>query len=164
MTDPNDLIERLRKIGLNCADAKNFAPWSDLVGRWREDGQVVLEAAHAMRKLVEEREYTLDELAGAWPERRDEVLAGNPDELVAVLVAERDEEIGFGEQTRSVAIRLQALLDEAVGVLEGIDKAGPEVDHPTEAYLSGWELYASGAASVGSIARDFLSKVKDQAT
>lgn len=88
------------------------------------------EAADLIERLTREAEDVKDELADAWPEDREAVLAGDPVHYIAKLIAERDNEIMEAACLRGTANRLEV---EAVQTrLSGVE-AGTHVIVPSEA-------------------------------
>lgn len=68
----------------------------------------VRRAASEITRLRGEVEDVRDELADAWPEDREAVLAGNPADYIAKLISERDDEILEAERLRGEVERLSA--------------------------------------------------------
>lgn len=102
-----------------------------------EDLRSLLSEAERLRDRDEE---VREELADAWPEDREAVLAGDPVSLIAKLIRERDEEIAEHEAERSKSKRLRSLVEEAGKVAGDIatDADAFESDHtPTAGFVAG---------------------------
>jgi len=101
-------------------DRELIASARDCVERRWEVWAETLSLADRLEALTTSDEDVRDNLADAWPEDREAVLAGDPASYVLALTRERDEWILEAEQLRSQVRRLEALsqpsLEEGLGV------------------------------------------------
>lgn len=107
---------------------QNYSLTRQAIAAWNRrsipDGMVLVQADR-LEKLEGRDEDVRDELAGAWPEDHDAVMAGNPADYVVKLLRERDAEILEAERLRAVIKTLEGALREIARYGDGWEEHDP---------------------------------------